>query len=224
MMNDLSIKAVIFDFGGVFTTSPVEKFNAYEQTHGLANNFIGGVIKSRLHDGAFSRFERGEISPEEFDTQFAAETKAAGHEVSGAQFLNFLKLDAKPEMIEVLRDVKQAGFQTGCITNNFPKTSNKKDPAHDNYQTLFDNTKALFDHIIESSAVGVRKPEPRIYEMMCEALNVEARHCIFLDDLGVNLKPAQTMGMTTIKVPFGDVSPAINTLCELTGLERSKGI
>ena len=218
MMNSASIKAVIFDFGGVFTTSPVEKFNAYEQTHGLANNFIGGVIKSRIHDGAFSRFERGEISLAEFDAQFSAETKAAGHQISGAQFLKFLKLDPKPEMIEALRDVKNAGLKTGCITNNFPKTSNKKEPAKDEYQTLFDSTKTLFDHIIESAIVGVRKPEPRIYEMMCEALNVEARHCIFLDDLGVNLKPAQAMGMTTIKVPFGDVSPAIKTLRELTGL------
>ena len=59
---------------------------------------------------------------------------------------------------------------------------------------------SLFDVVLESSKIGVRKPEPRIYELACEALEVEPADCVFLDDLGINLKPARAMGMTTIKV------------------------
>ena len=208
----MTIKAVIFDFGGVFTTSPVENFSVYEKAHGLPERFIGEVIKSRINDGAFSKYERGEINFAAFDTAFAQETRAAGHEISGAQFLEFLKLAPKQNMIDTLHAVKATGFKTGCITNNFPKGQGASAPLADDYNALFAQTTKLFDHIIESSKVGVRKPEPRIYEMMCEALDVAPKQCIFIDDLGVNLKPARAMGMTTIRAPFGDVTPAINEL------------
>jgi putative hydrolase of the HAD superfamily len=207
-----AIKAVIFDFGGVFTTSPVENFEVYEKRHGLPERFIGGVIKSNLHQGAFARFERAEISFEEFDAQFAAETRAAGHEIGGHDFVALLDVALKPEMAEALRRVKAAGLKTGCITNNFegldPVRSERKARGDGAIAEVF----AMFDLVIESSRAGVRKPEPRIYEMMLEALSLPANACIFLDDLGVNLKPAQAMGMRTIKVPFGDVRPAIAEL------------
>lgn len=210
--------AVIFDFGGVFTTSPVENFAIYEKRHGLPERFIGGVIKSRLHDGAFARFERGEIGMEEFDRLFAGETRAAGREIRGAEFATLLDVALKPEMVAALGAVKRAGYSTGCITNNFPSIESDGSPRraerHASLQAIFDD----FDHIIESSKAGVRKPEPRIYEMMLEALALPASACIFLDDLGVNLKPAQAMGMTTIKVPFGDVTPAIDELSALLQL------
>jgi len=213
-------KAVIFDFGGVFTTSPVENFAAYEKARGLPDRFIGGVIKARLHDGAFARFERGEIGIEEFDATFAEETRAAGHEIRGRDFVRFLEVDLKPEMIAALSAVKRAGFRTGCITNNFPSIESDGSPRRAErsarLRTIFND----FDHIIESSKVGVRKPEPRIYEMMLEALALPASACIFLDDLGVNLKPARDMGMTTVKVPFGDVTPAIAELANLVGLRE----
>ncbi|MFN0022941.1 MAG: HAD-IA family hydrolase [Parvularculaceae bacterium] len=210
--------AVIFDFGGVFTTSPVENFAVYEARHGLPERFIGGVIKKKLHDGAFARFERAEISFAEFDALFAAETREAGHEISGDDFIALLDVALKPEMIEALRRVKAAGLKSGCITNNFegldPVRTARKDVGDDAIKAVF----AMFDHVIESSKAGVRKPEARIYEMMLEALGVPASACIFLDDLGVNLKPAQAMGMTTIKVPFGDVELAIGELSALLGI------
>ncbi len=213
-----AFKAVIFDFGGVFTTSPVENFAVYETRRGLPERFIGGVIKARLHDGAFARFERAELSFEEFDAQFSAETRAAGHEISGRDFVALLDVALKPEMIEVLRRVKSAGLRAGCITNNFegldPVRSERKAKGDAAIAAVF----ALFDHVIESSKAGVRKPEPRIYEMMLEALALPASACVFLDDLGVNLKPAQAMGMHTIKVPFGDVRPAIDALSSTLGI------
>jgi putative hydrolase of the HAD superfamily len=212
------VRAVIFDFGGVFTTSPVENFAAYERAHGLPERFIGGVIKANLHHGAFARFERAEISFEEFDRLFAQETRAAGHEIRGDDFVRLLDVALKPEMVEALSRVKSAGLLTGCITNNFegvdPVRSARRETGDGAIRAIF----AAFDHVIESSKAGVRKPEPRIYEMMVKALGVAPANCIFLDDLGVNLKPARDMGMRTIKVPFGDVRPAIAELGRVTGL------
>jgi len=211
-------RAVIFDFGGVFTTSPVENFAAYEKQRGLPDRFIGGVIKANLHHGAFARFERSEIPFAEFDALFAAETRAAGHEISGRDFVALLDVALKPEMVTALRRVKAAGLKTGCITNNFegvdPVRSERKAHGEAPIREVF----AMFDHVIESSKAGVRKPEPRIYEMMLEALGLPASACVFLDDLGVNLKPAQAMGMRTIKVPFGDVRPAIEELSAALGV------
>ncbi len=210
----MTIKAVIFDFGGVFTTSPVENFAAYEKENGLPDRFIGGVIKARLHYGAFAQFERAEISREEFDRAFAEETRAAGHEVAGSTLLSMLTLDLYPEMIAALRRVKERGFKTGCITNNMPTHDSAAMVADPNAMDTVAEVFALFDHVIESSKAGVRKPEPKIYEMMCNALGVRPDECVFIDDLGVNLKPARAMGMTTIKAPYGDVIPAIDALYE----------
>ena len=75
----------------------------------------------------------------------------------------------------------------------------------------------MFDHVVESSKVGCRKPEPRFYEIACDLLGVEPSECVFLDDLGVNLKPAKAMGMTTIKV--GAAEPAIAELERVLGID-----
>ena len=121
-------------------------------------------------------------------------------------------------MIAALEKVRAAGFKTGCITNNLPNMDSKAMMAADaqirQVESIFEN----FDHIIESSKAGVRKPEPRIYEMMCEALDTPPEDCVFIDDLGINLKPARAMGMTTIKAPLGDVSPAIEELSSVLGI------
>jgi putative hydrolase of the HAD superfamily len=204
-----AFKAVIFDFGGVFTTSPIENFAVYEQKRGLPERFIGGVIKARLHDGAFARFERGEISLDAFDDLFAAETRAAGHEITGRTLAGLLDVALKPPMAKALRLIKRAGLATGCITNNFPAIDDGRRSAR---AAALADIFADFDHLIESSKVGVRKPEPEISQMMLAALGLPAAACIFIDDLGVNLKPAQAMGMTTIKAPFGDITPAIDLL------------
>ncbi|MEO1136363.1 MAG: HAD-IA family hydrolase [Pseudomonadota bacterium] len=214
----MHFEAVIFDFGGVFTTSPVQNFAAFEQKNGLPERFIGGVIKTNIHDNAWAKFERAEISLEAFNNAFAAETRAAGFEISGATLISLLSLNLYPEMIDALARVKTAGYKTGCITNNLPKVDSKAMLAAAENRETVNQIYENFDHIIESSKAGVRKPEPRIYQMMCEALDADPAACIFLDDLGVNLKPARAMGMTTIKVPFGDVAPAIDALSTLLGL------
>ncbi len=213
-----TLKAVIFDFGGVFTSSPVEEFAKFEQAHNLPQRFLGGVIKTNHHYNAWAKFERAEIDQHEFDTAFALETQAAGHRVSGATLLSLLRLTLKPVMIEAFAKVRQAGFKTGCITNNLPNLDSQSMLANGEDARAAAEILQQFDYVIESSKVGVRKPEPQIYTMMCEALAVEPAQCVFLDDLGINLKPAQVLGMHTIKVPFGDVTPAVAELYARLGL------
>lgn len=206
---------MIFDFGGVFTSSPVEQFEVYEKANNLPSRFLGAVIKQNHHTNAWAKFERAEISRQEFNQSFADETRAAGYEVYGDTLLSLLSLELKPEMIKAHQAIIEAGFKTGCITNNLPDmdsasmVSDTEDGAM--VAKIFDR----FDCVLESSKAGVRKPEPKIYQMMCESLGVSPEHCVFLDDLGINLKPARDLGMATIKVPFGDVQPAIDQLMEL---------
>lgn len=212
------LRAVIFDFGGVFTSSPVSNFAEYEEANGLPRRFIGHVIASKETDGAFSRFERGEITIDEFDAAFADETRAAGHEITGRRLIDMMQMTFRPDMIAALDAVKAAGFKTGCITNNLPKDGEAEWQRTAELMEVWAGVLARFDHVIGSAEAGVRKPEPRIYEMMCEALDVTPSEAVFLDDLGVNLKPAKAMGMATIKVPLDDYHLAIQELAALTKL------
>ena len=160
----MSIKAVIFDFGGVFTTSPVENFAAYERANNLPEKFIGGVIKKNHHANAWAKFERAEITLDEFDTAFALETAAAGYEISGRTLIGLLSLNFHRNMIAALEKVRAAGFKTGCITNNLPNMDSKAMMAADaqirQVESIFEN----FDHIIESSKAGVRKHDKQAPE------------------------------------------------------------
>jgi putative hydrolase of the HAD superfamily len=142
---------------------------------------------------------------------FADEARAMGFELPGREVLACLHGAVRPSMLEALRRIS-ARFKTGCITNNV-KSDN---PASAWRNESVDEAMGLFGHVIESSKVGIRKPDPKIYRMMVEALAVDPRRCIYLDDLGINLKPARDMGMTTIKVERAD--PALDTLESLLGL------
>ena len=160
-----------------------------------------------------ARFERAEVDIDAFDQLFAAESLSFGAEVRGRDVLPLLSGDLRPEMVEALRRVKTK-FKTGCITNNLPANAIGSASGRTLYIA---EVMALFDHVIESAKIGLRKPDPRIYRMMVEALGgVDPKRCVYLDDLGVNLKPARAMGMTTIKVV--DANQAIAELEAATGL------
>lgn len=193
-------QAVIWDFGGVFTSSPFEAFARYERERGLPENLIRQINSANPLENAWAKFERSELDLDQFDVEFAKEAKALGHRVPGKDIIALLSGDFRPDVIEALRRIKKAGYKTGCITNNVPANmSGSKDG-----RTLYAREiMELFDHLIESSKIGIRKPNPRIYEMMCETLSVAPAACIYLDDLGMNLKPAKAMGMATIKVESG---------------------
>ncbi|HEY2068304.1 MAG TPA: HAD-IA family hydrolase [Rhizomicrobium sp.] len=207
------IEAVIWDFGGVFTSSPFEAFSRYEREKGLPADLIRRINSANHLENAWAKFERAELDLAGFDKAFAAEALALGHVVPGRDVIALLAGDFRPEMIEALRRIKAAGYKTGCITNNVP--SNQTGSA-DGRSLYAREVMEMFDHVIESAKTGIRKPDPRIYGMMCDALGVAPANCIFLDDLGVNLKPARTMGMGTIKVESGP--QAIAALEKLTGM------
>ena len=206
------IEAVIWDFGGVLTTSPFEAFARYETERGLPVDIIRRTNAANHLENAWAKFERAEVDIDAFDELFAVESRALGAEVRGKDVLPLLSGDLRPEMVEALKRVK-AKFKTGCITNNLPANSIGSVAGRSLYIA---EVMSLFDHIIESAKIGLRKPDPRIYKMMTDALAVDPKHCVYLDDLGVNLKPAREMGMTTIKVV--STSQAINELEATTGL------
>jgi putative hydrolase of the HAD superfamily len=206
------VEAVIWDFGGVLTTSPFEAFSRFETERGLPADIIRRTNAANHLENAWAKFERAEVDIEAFDTLFATESKALGAEVRGKDVLPLLSGDLRPDMVEALKRIK-AKFKTGCITNNLPADAIRGRSGRSLYVA---EVMVLFDHVIESAKIGLRKPDPRIYRMMLEALRVDPRHCVYLDDLGVNLKPARDMGMTTIKVVSG--SQAIAELEAATGL------
>jgi putative hydrolase of the HAD superfamily len=192
----MMIEAVIWDFGGVLTTSPFDAFERFENERGLPAGIIRRTNATNHWDNAWAKFERAEVDLDAFDRLFAAESLALGAEVRGKDVLPLLSGDLRPEMVEALQRVA-AKFKTGCITNNLPANAIGSAGGRSLYIA---EVMALFNHVIESAKIGLRKPDPRIYQMMVEALGVDPRRCVYLDDLGVNLKPARDMGMTTIKV------------------------
>lgn len=211
----MAIEAVIWDFGGVFTTSPFEAFRRYEAQNGLPQDFIRRVNATDPDTNAWALFERSEIDAAAFDMRFLDEATRLGHPLRGAEVLPLLSGDIRPRVVAALKACK-ARFKVGCITNNVVTghgagMSGSAEKAQAMAE-IFQN----FDMVIESSKAGVRKPDPRIYQMMCEALKVAPQACVYLDDLGINCKPAAALGMTAIKVSTED--QALADLAAATGL------
>jgi putative hydrolase of the HAD superfamily len=211
----MTIKAVIFDFGGVITSSPFEAFNRYEAEKGLPHNLFRKVNSTNPDDNAWALFERNEIDAAGFDAKFHEESTALGHPVRGAEVLSLLSGDVRPGMVAALKACK-AAFKVGCITNNVQTGHGAGMAGTSQKAAAVAGVMELFDAVIESSKAGVRKPDPRIYQMMCELLVVEPAECVYLDDLGINCKPAATLGMKAIKV--SSEAQALAELAEATGL------
>ena len=211
----MSIEAVLWDFGGVFTTSPFEAFNRYEARRGLPRDFIRTVNSTNPDSNAWALFERGKIDSRAFDRKFLEESTALGHPVRGAEVLPLLSGEVRPRMVEALLICKSR-FKVGCITNNVIHDNGPGIPAGPAGASHASEIMQHFDAIVESSKTGVRKPDPRIYLMMCELLGVKAGACVYLDDLGINCKPAAQLGMTAIKVV--SESQTLADLARITGL------
>ena len=216
-MNQDQYEAVIFDFGGVITSSPFEAFNRLEQERGLPQDFIRSVNADNPHDNAWAKFERAEIDARLFDVLFEAEAEALGHPLEGRAVLAVLSGSIRPAMVRALEQLVAAGYRLACITNNVPSGHGagmaRSGDAKDAYEQVF----ARFEAVIESSKAGVRKPDPRIYQMMCGQLGLEPAQCVYLDDLGINCKPAAALGMAAIKVTSG--RQALTDLSVLLGLD-----
>ena len=207
-MTTSSFRAVFWDFGGVILSSPFDAFLQYEAQKGLPEGFLRSVNATNPDANAWALLERNEVSPRDFDALFLAESTALGHPVPGADVLKLLAGEIRPAMVQALDTVKAAGYAMACLTNNVVGG----DGATPERRAAVAAVMARFDAVIESSKVGCRKPETRFYEIACETLQVSPHECVFLDDLGVNLKPAAAMGMHTIKVVNPD-----DALAELSG-------
>ncbi|MFT4631113.1 MAG: putative hydrolase of the HAD superfamily [Candidatus Pseudothioglobus sp.] len=205
-------KAVLWDFGGVMTSSPFEAFNRFERTEKLPIDFIRSINSTDPETNAWAQLESASIDVKEFDSLFAAEASRLGHAVRGQQVLALLSGELRPEMVAALKLIK-AKMKVGCITNNVKSAGTGAGMARDPERSKqFAAVMDLFDTVIESSKVGIRKPDPRIYQLACDKLSIAPSEAIFLDDLGINLKPARALGMTTIKV--------LNSQQALTELEQ----
>ena len=210
------IEAILWDFGGVFTTSPFEAFARFEKARGLPKDFIRTINSTNPDSNAWARFESSVIDADGFDHEFRQEAHALGHSVRGKDVLELLSGEFRPRMIAALAECKKH-YKVGCITNNMKRAGDGPAMAtSDDRAEQAAKVMAMFDVIVESSVEGVRKPQPRIYEIACERLGVAPARAVFLDDLGINLKPARAMGMTTIKVVTE--GQAIRELADVTEL------
>jgi len=195
----------------VFTTSPFEAFNRLEAERGLPKDLVRRVNSLNPDTNAWALFERNEIDAAGFDAMFLAESTALGHPLRGADVLPRLNGELRPRMVAALEACKRR-FKVGCITNNVVSMHSPGQDEGQKAAGAMAQVMPLFDAIIESSKAGVRKPDPKIYLMMCDLLEVKPEACVYLDDLGINCKPAAGLGMKAIKVVDVD-----QTLAELAG-------
>ena len=197
------ITAVLFDFGGVILSSPFEAFNVYESENGLPLDTIRTLNATNPDDNAWAKLERSDVNADEFAALFEAEAHAAGFAIDGHAILPLIAGELRPVMVEALRTIGAAGFKTACLTNNFRSHDDRGsgvDSDNPERASALRSVMAMFDLVVESSRVGIRKPEVGFYEIALRELGISATEAVFLDDLGINLKPAKAMGMQTIKV------------------------
>jgi len=214
---DTAIKAVLWDFGGVILTSPFDAFRRFEDDRSLPRDFLRRVNATNPHTNAWARFERGEVDALAFGDLFHAEARALGHDVHGRDILPLISGEVRPRMVAALRKVKAQAFKVACLTNNMPLGHGPGMAVSAEKAAAVAEVMALFDHVVESSKVGIRKPEPDFYRRACDLLEIAPAEAVFLDDLGINLKPAAAMGMRTIKVE--DPDKALADLSAIIGVE-----
>jgi putative hydrolase of the HAD superfamily len=198
----LTHRAVIFDLGGVVLDSPLHAIAALEREEGIPAGFVNRLVVDAGPAGAWARLERGELGMDAFYSAFDRECAMAGHPLSARRLMERIALGTQPRpaMLAAVRRIRERGLRAAALTNNW---------AGDGTGVL----RAHFDVFVESSELGLRKPDPRIYEHACRCLAIEARQAVFLDDIGSNLKAARALGMTTIKVTAPE-----QALAELEGV------
>ncbi len=203
-----ALRAVIFDLGGVVVDSPLHVIAGYERDLGIPAGFVNRVVVETGPQGAWSRMERGEIAMREFENAFEKECLRAGHAIRvSALMARIAGCRPRLVMLRAIARLREAGLRVGALTNNWAPVAERENPheLHD-----------LFHAVIESSKVGLRKPDPRIYQLACRSLDVEPGETAFLDDIGRNLKTARQLGMWTLKVDRPE--PALEALSAATGV------
>ena len=203
-----AIAGVLFDLGGVVVDSPLHALARYERDHDLPHDAINRAIVAAGEQGAWSRLERGEMSLADFFAPFEADCRAHGVPLSGRRMMEYIAeaRRPRPQMLEAIRRIRERGLRVGALTNNWKTDATGPHPLRGHFHV-----------VVESAVVGLRKPDPRIYELACRELGVAPPVTAFLDDIGRNLKSARALGMTTIKVEDPDV--ALRELEGVLGLD-----
>jgi putative hydrolase of the HAD superfamily len=215
----VAIRAAFFDFGGVVLSSPFEAFNRYEDANGLPRDLLRTVNATNPDTNAWAQLERSQVTFDQFCELFEAECRDLGHAVSAREMVALLRGEIRPAMVAAIRRCRDEGLVVGCLTNNFTGATDGGPTGEAVAPRGHGEVLGLFDFVLESSKAGVRKPDPRFYELACEHAAVRPDEVVFLDDLGVNLKPAKAMGMRTIKVI--DPSAALHELELVVGFPLS---
>jgi len=192
-------KAILFDFGGVITTSPFDAFATYEKEISLPDGIIRKINSTNPDSNAWAKFERNDVQRKEFKKLFEEEAAALGHKIDADRVLECLQTTIRPRMVQLVKELSRE-YITAILTNNLQESSDDHGQRGTQPVAHVSSVADYVSSIIESSKLGVRKPEPLFYKIACKTLQVEPSECVFLDDLGINLKPAKQMGMTTIKV------------------------
>jgi len=202
-------RAVIFDLGGVVLDSPLHAIARFERDAGIPEGFVNRVGATTAPHGAWSRLERGELGMEAFFGAFEADCRAAGRDIDARRMMERIGESSgpRPAMLEAISRIRARGLRTAALTNNWVREGGEEGAGA--------QLRPHFDAFAESSAAGVRKPDPRIYELVCRELDVAPPAAVFLDDIGGNLKTARSLGMATIKV--SEPGAALDELGALLG-------
>ena len=215
-MNNNRFSSIFWDFGGVITSSPFEAFNTFEEDNDIPKDFIRKVNSTNPYENAWAQLEQSKISLKEFDSLFAKESKKLGKEIQGREVLSLLQGEIRPKILQAIKKLKSLGFLQACLTNNFDSEDRDISALDDKNEERIEIMQ-LFDFIIESKKVGVRKPNNEFYEIALDETKVDPKKTIFLDDLGINLKPARLLKISTIKVI--SEKQALSELSRLTGIK-----
>lgn len=194
-MTERGLRALVVDYGGVLTSPLDEAMRAWCEADGVDNDHFRGLMETWLRETATSgnpayRLERGELPADEFERLLAGELRTVdGRPLTAEGMLRrmFDGFRAVPAMVDVVKQVRAAGHPTALLSNSW---------GLDYDRTDWD---ALFDVTVISGEVGLRKPEPEIYLLTASRLGVAPADCVFVDDLGPNVRAAQRLGMTGIR-------------------------
>ena len=193
-------KAIIWDFGGVVTNSPFDNFKEFEIRRKLPIGFIRMVNSQNSDCNAWALLEKGEIDNALFDDMFLKESKKLGQPIKGADVLPLINCDVRDEVVSIIQRLKAIGVYQLCLTNNINKPPLSIQLSRDDYHTKLKSVMKCFDHVLESSKLGIRKPDVKIYQLAIKKIGFSPAEIVYFDDLGINLKPARKLGIKTIKV------------------------
>jgi len=204
---------------GVIFDSPVHKIREYEEEMEVLPFTLSRILIAGGDESVFARMEKGLAGLNDLANFVEEEFNKLGgfKSFDRNRFLQIFNVNIRPEWLRAVQIIKENGYLVGSITNNFEHPDGGTDG-------IFKEMFRFFDVVIESYKVGMRKPNPKIYKMVLEKLNVKAEDCIYIDDLGVNLKPPKKMGFTTIKVEKNHINALkeLEQLLNLRLLEKSK--